>query len=272
MRNSIVVLALTLLTAGASQSDEGLRVRYQNPTGRMSLTMSHEIRVRTPEPIASREFSFDLVLTSDPATEAVTVTIDRARASYTAHAMTQRLGTRHLTGREFPLSISDDGRQLELSDSSAPLVIDLGPPMVEGLSITDLVADTMPVLPEVAVAVGTIWTTERPVRSLEGWGWGTGRLTSRHKITAVERRGAGTVVSVATEAEASFDSVEDKRAFSGDLKRTLRWTFDATHGRLLSMSMEQETEGTCVVPQGEITIRQLTRVDLRPTASPEATR
>ena len=78
MRNSTVVLALILFTAGTSQSDEGLQVRYQNPTSRMSLTMSHEIRVRTPEPIASREFSFDLVLTSDPKTESVTVTIDRA--------------------------------------------------------------------------------------------------------------------------------------------------------------------------------------------------
>ena len=44
----------------------------------------------------------------------------------------------------------------------------------------------------------------------------------------------------------------------------LQWTFDATDGRLLSLSMEQETEGRSIVPQGEIHIRQLTRVELTP--------
>jgi len=246
-----------------AQPDEGSQVSYRDPSGRMSLTVSHAIDVHRP--IASRSFSFDLVLAMDPTTAGVTVTIDQAKATYTAHDMKQRLGTRHLTGQSFSLSIADDGRRLQQTESSDALVIDLGPPVAEGFSIAGLLADTLPVLPGSTVAAGTTWSTSRQIRSLGGWAWGTGQLTSLHRVTSVYRENDHTIVTVATEAEASLDPVEKDRGFSGDLKRTLRWTFDATEGRLLSMSMEQKTDGVCPLPQGETSIHQLTRVELTST-------
>ena len=80
-----------------------------------------------------------------------------------------------------------------------------------------MLADSLPVLSEEAVAVGATWATERPLQTLEGWGWSTGQLASRHRVTAVERHGDRTVVSVSTEAEASLRLVEDPDK-SGTLK------------------------------------------------------
>ena len=268
MKHLIFALTTTLLAASTPHSDDGLRVHYRDASGLMSLTVSQEIEVPSVEGVvASRNFSFDLALATDRSAEEVTVTIDRAKASYKAHGMKERLGTRHLTGRSFPLSIADEGRQLVEIEPSDATAVDLGPMVAGGLSIAGVLADVLPVLPEKAVAVNVTWTNERPVRSLEGWGWGTGRLTNRHRVTAVDQRDGHTFVTVETEAEARLGPVQGERAYSGDLKRTMRWTFDATDGQLLSLSMQQETEGVCELPQGEIQIRQLTRIELVPLGS-----
>ncbi len=51
------------------------------------------------------------------------------------------------------------------------------------------------------------------------------------------------------------------------MTRTLRWTFDATDGRMLRVSLEQESDGVCELPQGDIPIVQHTRIELAPPAS-----
>ncbi len=266
MKHIILVLAATLLSAGVLAADDGLRVRYLDPTGKMSFTLNQDIDVGERKSIATREFSFDLTLRGDPQAEAVSVTIDKARGSYTAHDMKQRLGTRHLPEQSFRLSISEEGRLLARDESSDALLIKLGQFPSRGYSIAGQMADTLPVLPEKAVILGTTWETDREVHSLEGWGWGVGRMTSRHRITAVDPGNDRTVVSVTTVANATLGPVEDQEAFHAELKRTLHWTFDATSGRLLTMSMEQEAEGTCVVPQGEVQFIQHTRLELTPSS------
>jgi hypothetical protein len=266
MKHIIFLLTTTLLAASTSHADEGLRVRYRDVSAQMSLTVSHDIGVSENPSFASRDFSFGLALTADRPAEAVTVTIDQAKATYVAHGMSQRLGTRHLTGQSFQLSIADDGRQLESVRPSDAPSIDLGPIPSSGFSVAALLADTLPVLPEQTVAIGATWTTERPIRSLEGWAWASGQLVSRHRVTAVDDQDSHTVVTVATEAEASLGPVEGERAYSGALKRTLLWTFDATEGRLLSMSLEQEADGVSDLPQGEFSIHQLTQVELAPAS------
>ncbi len=263
MKKLILVLAATSLVASPTQADEGLRIRYRDVSGRMSVTVHQDIDVGEMKSLASRDFSFDLALAADPAAQVVTVTIDRARASFVAHGQKQRLGTRHLTGKSFPLSIGDEGRQLEETGASDAPVIGLGPYPPVGFSVASMLADSLPVLSEEAVAVGATWATERPLQTLEGWGWSTGQLASRHRVTAVERHGDRTVVSVSTEAEASLRLVEDPDK-SGTLKRSVHWTFDATAGRLLSASIEQETEGVSLLPQGEVRHRQRTRIELGP--------
>lgn len=265
MKHIIFLLTTTLLAASPSQADEELRVRYREVSTQMSVAVRQDIGVSENPSFASRDFSFGLALTADRP-EAVTVTIDQAKATYVAHGMSQRLGTRHLTGQSFQLSIADDGRQLESARPSDAPSIDLGPIPSSGFSVAALLADTLPVLPEQTVAVGATWTTERPIRSLEGWAWASGQLVSRHRVTAVDTQDSHTVVTVATEAEASLGPVEGERTYSGDLKRTLRWKFDATEGRLLSMSMEQEAEGLSDLPQGEFSIHQLTQLELAPVS------
>ena len=229
--------------------------------------MKHDIDVGERKSIATRDFSFDLALTTDHTAAAVTITIDRAKASYVAHDMKQRLGTRHLPGQSFPLSIAEGGRRLQQVDAADDLLIDLGPVPSPGFSVAGLLADTLPVLPEKNVTLGGTWTTERRIRSIGGWGWGVGQLTSQHRITSIDRDGEHTIISVTTEAEASLEAPEDAKEFTSDLKRTLHWTFDATDGRLLSLSMDQTADGTCIVPQmGEIKFHQLTQVELAPLA------
>jgi hypothetical protein len=265
MKNLSAVLATVLLSATMAPAEEQVQVRYQEPSGRFSVSMSQNIKAgKALTPVASREFSFDLMLVTEPVRSDITVTIDRAKASYEAHGMKTRLGTRHLTGKSFPLSIGAGGRQLEQSEPSAVPLIGLGQVPSDGFSIAGMLTDILPVLPEKTIAVGTTWITERPVLTLEGWGWAAGQLTSRHQVTAVEKRDDHTIVTVTTEAKASLGPTDEKQTYSGALKRTLKWTFDATIGSLISMTMEQTADSVSSLPQGEVPVLQVTHVEMAP--------
>jgi hypothetical protein len=85
-------------------------------------------------------------------------------------------------------------------------------------------------------------------------------------VTSIDSRHGRTIVTVETEAEGMLQSREGERPYSGELKRSLHWTFDATGGRMLSMSMEQETDGLSTLPAGELAVRQRTEVELAPAA------
>jgi hypothetical protein len=268
---STILAVLTILpfptTIDAATADDSPRVRYGDPSGLVTLSVSHEIEVVRDEPIeAGRSFDFELSLGHASADGAVTVTIDGARARSAAHGTTQRLGTRHLRGSTFPLAIEDGGRRLGAPDDEAAPRVGLGPMVEPGFSVATLLADTLPLLPEETVQVGTHWTTERAVRSLEGWGWGRGTLSGRHRVTGVERRGAHTVVQVTTEATANL-AADGERGWAGELARTVDWSFDATDGRLLTLELDQRSDGTCGTGQGKFRVRQHTRVELSPRAA-----
>lgn len=261
MKHPLLVLSSVLLTAATTLGTGGQEVRYRDPSGWMSLTVSHDIEIlENPSVEPGREFSFDLTFDADQGASTVSVTVERAKASYTAHGMKQRLTTRHLTGRSFPLTIRDGDRSLLLEAPSEPPEIDLGPQVSAGFSLGTALSEALPVLPRENVGVGSTWITERTVHVLHGWSWAQGRLTSRHRVTAVEREGDSTIITVLSEAEADLTG----DAGTTELERTQRWTFDATAGRLLVMTMEQETTGITVVPQGRVPVRQQTRVELAP--------
>ena len=59
-------------------------------------------------------------------------------------------------------------------------------------------------------------------------------------------------------------SREGEKPYSGELHRSLHWTFDATDGRVLAISMEQETDVLSTMPQGELTVHQRTELELAP--------
>ena len=264
MRYITIVLTTTLLTVGLAHSEEPLQLRYQDGFGPMTLTVTQEMEVERP--IASREMSFDVTLATDLKAASASLLIESAKASYSAHGMERRLATRHLTGSKIPLAILEDGRRLtEIEPAEAP-VFDVGPPVSGGFSVAGLLIGVLPQLPDKPVSVGTSWSTERSVRLLEGWAWGAGQLKSRHRVSSIDTRQGRVIVTVETEAEAMLQSSEGERPYSGELKRSLRWTFDATGGRVLSMSMEQETDGLTTLPQGEFGVRQRTELQLAPAA------
>jgi len=264
MRYLKIVLITALLTAGIARSDEPLRLRYQGGSGPMILTFSQEIEVR--QPVASRSMSFDVELEGDFTDAGASLVVGSAKASFTAHGMEQRLSTRHLTGREIPLGALDEGLELAEIDPESTPVIDLGPPTNGGFSVVEMLLGVLPRLPVDAVSAGTSWQTEREIRSIEGWAWGSGRLTSRHQVLSIDTLHGKTLVNVATESEGVLESAEGERAYAGELKRTLRWTFEATAGRIVSISMEQETDGQTNLPQGDLPVYQKTLVELTPAA------
>jgi hypothetical protein len=266
MKNFILALSTTLLLAAPLHSEEGLRLRYNNLSGPLALTLSHDIevvRVKPDEPVtAHRTFSFDMTLASEPGRPTALATVDGSKGTYLAHGQKARLGTRHLAGQHFPLAIEDGGRRL--TPDAGALVVELGPPVEPGISVADTLAAAMPILPESAVAVGDTWTSERSVRSLEGWKWSSGKLVSQHKVEAVDHEDGHAVVTVVTRAQATLDPLEGKKESAGDLKQSLTWRFDATEGRLLTLSMEQKSDLLTIVPQGEIHVRQTTLVEIAP--------
>jgi hypothetical protein len=190
------------------------------------------------------------------------VTIESAEGTYTAHGMEQRLSGRHLAGREFRLAV--DKAESRFIAGESPVIF-VGQPVARGVSVAEALVDTLPVLPTDPVSEGSTWRTERSIHSLEGWSWGTGILSGTHRVTSVERRGGRRVVSVESRAEASLAPIEE-RGFTGTIERAYKWTFDATSGRILSLSMTQESNGISPVPQGDVEVHQITTVELGPLA------
>ena len=262
MKNFALLVVSHLVVAGAALGAEAQAVRYDDPSGPVTLVISQDIGVRDHPSIAARELSFELAVTRVGAEPAITVDILEARGTYTAHGMEQRLGTRHLRGRRFPMAIDDGGRSLLAGEPDDSPTLDLGPPVAAPLSLATTLADIVPGLPSEPVEVGATWTRRRPIRALEGWGWGEGPLISKHRVRSVERRGARTVVVVETEGEAELTPLGGGSGYRGTLRRTGTWSFDATAGRLLSLSMSQESDGTSPLPQGDVEVHQITHFEL----------
>ncbi|MHC4141502.1 MAG: hypothetical protein ACYSUF_06340 [Planctomycetota bacterium] len=226
--------------------------------------MDHDIELRMAEPMkASRSFAFDLDLVTDPEAATWTAVIGKARGTSRAHGVRQRLGARHLIDTNIPLSVGEEGSRLETADQADPRAISLGPMPKSGFSVTSALADALPILSDAPVKVGSTWTTERPIRSLETWTWGQGQLTSKHRVTAIDARQGHTLVKVTTESHAKLGPVEGEGPYNGTLERTIHWTFDATGGRLLSLSADQTTEGRAALGgRAEMPVYQRTRVEL----------
>lgn len=262
MKYAIQLLSLTLLFTTAS-ADQEVRLRYGKPSGVLVVSTDQDIRAgEFGITRAGRTFSMDMALSAAPDGDALAVTINKIKGSYTAHDMKQRLPTSHLDGQVFNLFIIDDGRALERSEPGP--VVDLGWILEGGFQIGMLLADLLPVLPETAVGPGSTWTTERKVLSLEGWTLASGQMHSRHRVTAVEEHDGHLIVSIESEAEARLGAVDGVREYSGEgkLERTLSWQFDATTGWLVSMTLKQETTGINELPQGLIPVHQITTVEL----------
>ena len=253
--------ALTGLLAASPLAAEELELRYRAPAGTLAMEVGQDIYVGGDEkPLADRAFLIEFELESDAG--AVAVRLAEAKGTYTAHDMTQRLPTRHLKNQSFEFTVANEGRALRQAEGAAGLVVDIGWVTPEGYPLPLVLADLLPVLPEEAVGEGYEWSAGREVNALVGWGWVRGQLNSRHTVTGIENGGGSTLVAVQTRAEAELEATLEGGPFS--LSRELEWQFDATNGRLVSLSMTEQAEAVSKLPQGNIPVRQVTRVQLSP--------
>ncbi len=266
MKTTAIYLTTTLVLTSASlavgdSASEQLELSYGNPSGQARLSVSHDISTDGRDSIASRKFRMDLELSE--AQDIVLVTVNKARASYTTHGMKQRLPASKLTGQSITFSKHDNGNALQRSDPGNDLEIPVGDVIGADYPIGLALADILPMLPEGPVSVGTTWTTSRDTRSLEGWAWAAGILDTEHTVTALDKDNGHTIVSVTSSSKGQLGKDGKGLQYSGDgaLSRTSNWRFDASDGRLLSVSMRQETSGINALPQGKMGVRQLTKVE-----------
>ena len=262
---AIHLTASLLLTASplvlSDTAADQPRLRYSNPSGSASFSITHKIRAGKRDTRAGRKFSIDMDLNN--VSGDTMITIKQAKGSYTAHEMTQRLPASKLTGQSFALSAVDNGQTLQRKDPGKDLEIPVGQIIGADYPIGLALVDILPVLPEGPVEVGTTWTTTKDTRSLEAWAWVIGSLRSEHSVTAIEQKNGHTVVSVTSKGQALLGNGEAGIEYSGDgeLSRSSKWKFDASDGRLLSLSMRQNTSGINSLPQGEISVNQFTGIE-----------
>jgi len=268
MKTKAIYLTTTLLLVSSSlvlgDSAAGqLQLRYGDSSGNCTLSVRQNIKAGQNGIEAKRSFAMDLEFSD--ANDAVSFKINKARGSYTAHDMTQRLPASNLTGQRFVLSKADNGRAFERIDADVDPAIPVGQISGADYSIGLALADILPILPQGPVGVGSSWTTMQDTRSLEGWAWASGSLSSEHVITDIDQVNGHSIVSVTSKAHALLGKTESGPQYGGEgeLSRTSEWQFDANDGRLLSLSMRQNTSGSNRLPQGEVGVRQLTKVEFK---------
>lgn len=259
MKTITLIPLITLLVALPVAADQPT-LRYQ-VAGEMRLSMEQDIYPggRT-EPLAGRNFTMSFAFLDAPGDGMLLAELTAIKGSYNAHGMKQRLSASHLAGEQ--VLLESDGRSISIKEPGGD--IDLGPITDGGLYPGALLVDVLPALPGEPVSPGMTWETDRAVRSLEGWAWATGDIRYRHEVTAISNDSGHAVVHVRSHGETILQAATGQTGFLGDgtIVRTFDWTFDADSGQLLSLSLEQEGTGTNQLPQGEVSVRQITRVEL----------
>jgi len=260
MKTITSIVLLTLLAANLVAADQPI-LRYQL-AGDMQLTMEQDIYPggRT-EPLAGRNFKMAFAFRDAPGDGEHHAELTAINGSYNAHGMNQRLSASHLAGEQ--VLLQNNGRSIALKEAGGD--INLGPITDIGLHPSAILVDALPALPNEPVSPGMAWESDQTVRSLEGWAWAGGDIRYRHEVIEITIHNGHTVVHVQSHGEAVIHAATGSKGFLGEgtLVRTLDWTFDTHSGQLLSLSLEQEGTGTNQLPQGEMAIRQITRIELQ---------
>lgn len=260
MNTKSLALLLVLFTAvGAHASEHTLRYGL---AGKLQLEMDQEIFVPSrDEAIAERYFSMRFTFGDGGEPGRQLVELARVRASYTAHGMKQRLPASHLNGTTFELT----GNERLLTVEGASGDINLGQVTDGGLVPANLLAGLLPALPAEPVSPGSTWLSEQSFDVLVGWSWASTDITYNNEVIDVRESDDGAVVTVRSEGRATLHAAEGRSGFlgEGELERSVEWSINSTTGGLVDYSLEQEASGTSRLPQGQVSLRQLTRVELR---------
>ena len=257
------MLVLILLGTNLVAAEQST-LRY-NLSGKLQLNMEQDIYPggRT-EPLAGRRFEMTFAISEAPDDKQLHAELTAIKGSYNAHGMNQRLSVNHLTGQQ--VTLGNDGLAISLKDPGRGL--GLGPITDGDLHPSALLVDLLPVLPDGPVSTGMSWQTHQPARSLEGWAWAEGDMLYTHEVTAISDEDGRSVVHVRSHGNTATGAAAGTAGFvgEGNIERRIEWTFDAKAGQLLSLSLEQEGTGINQLPQGQVDVRQVTRVELGATS------
>jgi hypothetical protein len=268
MKTTTSILLLILLAVTCVAADQST-MRY-NPSGELQLTMEQDIYPGgRSEPLAGRKFEMTITL-SDAASEgSLHAELTAIKGNYNAHGMNQRLSVGHLAGQQ--VTLANDGLSISLEDPGPGL--GLGPITDGDLYPLEILVDVLPTLPDEPVAPGMSWETQQAVRSLEGWAWAGGDMRYQHEVTGISDQDGHEVVHVRSHGQTTVTAAKGTQGFLGDgtLERRIEWSFSADTGKLLSLSMEQEGQGMNELPQGQVEVRQVTRVELHRTRGQDMT-
>jgi len=260
MKTITSIVLLTLLGTNLVAADQPT-LRYKL-AGEMQLNMEQDIYPggRT-EPLAGRNFTMTYAFLDAPNDGELLAELTAIKGSYNAHGMNQRLSASHLAGET--VLLESDGYSITLKEPGGG--IGLGTITDGDLHPSALLVDVLPALPDEGVTPGMTWETDRTVHSLEGWAWAGGDIRYHHEVVEINGDDGHTIVHVQSHGETTLQAATGQKGFLGEgtLVRTFVWTFDADNGRILSLSLEQEGTGTNQLPQGEIPVRQVTRLELQ---------
>ena len=91
-------------------------------------------------------------------------------------------------------------------------------------------------------------------------------MISRHEVTGLRTADDSTLLEVKTEGEAHLHPGDEDTGFSGILRHRARWSFDADHGTLHSIVIDEESEGEGSSPRGSMRFSQVTRIEMAPSS------
>ena len=262
MKTTTSILLLILLAVTCVAADQST-MRYKL-TGELQLTMEQDIYPGgRSEPLAGRKFEMTFALSDAASNGNVYAELTAIKGSYNAHGMNQRLSVGHLTGQQ--MTLANDGLSISLEDPGSGL--GLGPITDGDLYPLAVLVDVLPALPDEPVAPGMSWETDQAVRSLEGWAWAAGDMRYQHEVTGISDQAGHEIVHVLSHGQTTVTAAEGTQGFLGNgvLERRIEWSFSADTGQLLRLSMEQEGQGTNKLPQGQVEVRQVSRVELHST-------
>ena len=264
MKKPLALILMTLLLMSVTQAANDIKLRYstQNQPSKFSVKQSMVIGEKG-ENHFSRDFSFDVSTAEQQKPESILLTINKARASFSAHGQKMRQQTSHMISQSVALTVSSDGLRILPPSEKKDQAVNVQ--LVEaGFPVGRAFSELLPILPNKAINIGSRWTSEKKVHSLEGWSWLEGTIANQHTVTSIEQKHGSTLISVETLSKGNLVATAQSRKYQGEeaLTQKSNWVFDATHGRLISLSVEQKTKGRSEVPQGMVIVAQTTQFNL----------
>ena len=266
-KSLMLLLGLNGLFITNSVSASSVVLAYKNVLPDTQLIIKQTIKVGDEGKMqVLRNFNFefsnsDKQISKQP--EPVVLTLEHVKASYTAHEQTMTLPSRHIRNNAFRYQLSDDKKHWIKSEQEEKY-INLGTITEPGYSVANSLTSVLPILPKIAIAEGSTWSTKREFQSLEGWSWADGTTQTTHTVKRIETVNKEVIVHIESQAVGKLKAFEGKDNYQslGPLTRELSWTFNATNGQLTSLNLHQKAKGKSKVPQGMVKVENIVNVKL----------